>query len=781
MKRSARIALWLGGVATATAAVIVTSAIFERRYDKSSEAAIGLQLAGAQAYADSLERTLRQSTAPTLPVSDALAALYLERLRLGLGSPFRVIDQVLRDPAFEPEHRRRLAEALLARTLAGSAYQVEAAALDLIDADPESRTRPRGTRHQSLINSVIANSRDPREGELTVRLAYRLAAASGAVARRAPEIAANAAAQVRDRILARRDAKALVDAAAEVGGDPLALLSAWRDERRLEVERPVIVPLSQREERSAVEALPSVVARLESLSAEDLPPTADADVSVAVAGTREVSVASSRPGEALALHMVRVAQSRDGPPQAPVSVSVVGYAPLIERLGTPLWERAWRARFVSGARNEETLAAEYALLLARSRHRIGEASVAVLTAGAALRTYAQEHAWLAGDLAPTVRETHARFGVTVTFDAAVRTAWRPYLLRSLSLALTDFRRVLPDYDARGLRVHFGESPLRDRALALHAPAKRMIYFPAGTSAGVMAHEFAHDLDWLAARRYYGGTGWYRTDRAVRQASDHLATTLRQMASAARIDTGRGGPGGTSRPTEVFARNVDWFVSAALAREGRLNGYLSAVQDPVLTGYASATTPEAAQDAGSATLRALDEVTLVPQEVRLWFSSLFGVDRRVSVHEAVRQVLEAPLSSADVRAQSPHAFWAPEATGSLFRGAPAASGAWTCLVGSFTDRSSDAGAARAVIQFAAEARARGMVRQWSAFARRFPAWSSWRLRALTGEPWAPAIADELSRELRDVILWRALAGRTRDATADALGTASGRRVLGCADR
>jgi hypothetical protein len=39
-----------------------------------------------------------------------------------------------------------------------------------------------------------------------------------------------------------------------------------------------------------------------------------------------------------------------------------------------------------------------------------------------------------------------------------------------------------------------------------------------------------------------------------------------------------------RPAEVFARTVDWFVSVALAREGRVNGYLSAVQDEVLSGH-----------------------------------------------------------------------------------------------------------------------------------------------------------------------------------------------------
>jgi hypothetical protein len=52
----------------------------------------------------------------------------------------------------------------------------------------------------------------------------------------------------------------------------------------------------------------------------------------------------------------------------------------------------------------------------------------------------------------------------------------------------------------------------------------------------MAHEFAHDLDWQAAKREYGGTGWYRTDHALRQAVDQLAGALRLMASATRADS-----------------------------------------------------------------------------------------------------------------------------------------------------------------------------------------------------------------------------------------------------
>jgi hypothetical protein len=86
----------------------------------------------------------------------------------------------------------------------------------------------------------------------------------------------------------------------------------------------------------------------------------------------------------------------------------------------------------------------------------------------------------------------------------------------------------------------------------------------------------------------------------------------------------------------------------------------------------------------------------------------------------------------------------------------------------------------VIQYAAEARSRGLVRQWSVFARRFPVGVSWRLRALEGAPWTPGIAGETARELRDAILWRALGGRAQEGLAAVLGStrAAGE---GCAAR
>jgi hypothetical protein len=720
---------WLTQVATAS-----------RERELLRHAGVGL------AFADSLEKSLAEKRPAAISPSEAVASLYLERLRLGLGSPFRLIDQVLRDPVVRPIGASELAEAMLARTMMGDAYRPRPAALDLMYLEGD---RGLGPRHQAIIDSVVAATADPRIGELSIRLAYRLASASGAVSRRAPEIATAAAAQARDRILSMRDARALFTAADRDKVGRVTLLRVWRDSRRFEVERPVIVPLTAREEREAVAPLPALVARIEEVATVGHP---FAETARNVYGQN----AERLRGDAVPSRMVAMAAMRDHPPLAPIIIAVRGYSGLL-RSGEGITDRVSRPRFVERSSNEETLAAEYALLTARTRVPVPDADAAILIAGVALRPFAQERAWLQGDDAPTVRDLNARFGVSVTYDASTHAGWRPYFQRTLELAVLDMRRVLPGFDPRGLRVHFGVSPLGDRALALHDPIRRAIYFPPSSHSGVMAHEFAHDLDWQAARREYGGTGWYRTDHALRQSVDELAGALRQMASATRNDSASARMMGVARPTEVLARNVDWFVSASLAREGRVNGHLSAAQDPVLTGYASAITPEAARDGGSATLRALDGLTSVPSTTRSWFSGLYGAERRLTVHEAVRRVLEAPLGRLNLSGKSGFRPWDPSTFEQGIGGA-STSGSWACLVEGFAEGSGDVATVRAVVQYAAESRARGVIRTWTEFARLRPQLSPPRLRALTGAPWDPAIAESTLREIRDAILWSALSAR-----------------------
>ena len=745
----------------------------------STAAAIADTLHAARAFADSLEVADRVAPAESISTPDAVAGLYLQRLRLGLGSPFRLIDEVLREDALDAGYRRRIARAMLARTLDGDGYRTEPAALSLIGRarGDDGSAHDAGDEHLALITDLVLRDRDPRVGELTVRLAYRLAAASAAVSRRAPEIATSAASQARDRVLAMRDARALIDAASRSRSDVLTLLRLWRQNRRFAVERPVIAPLPARVERLAVEQLPAALTRIESLAGAESP-----DGATSTDATARVPGVDGRPGLGLARRMAGVAEMRNTPPQAPVSVIVAGYASLIRRLPSHSGELAARQRFVTRSRNEEQLAAEYSLLRHGGSAEVPAAALTVLSSAVALRPYAQERVWQRGDESPSVRDVQARFGVAVGFGRSIDASWRPYLLNALTQALVDLRRVLPGYDPRGLRIQFGDTPLGDRALALHDPVTRTIFFPATSSAGVMAHEFAHDLDWQAARRAYGHSGGYRTDRAVRQGANQLAGALRQMASAVRLDTVMGRPDAPSRPTEVFARNVDWFVSAALAREGRMNGFLSAVQDPLLIGFASATTPEAAREGGSATLRVLEGMTSIPQPIRTWFTANFGADRRISVHEVARLVLEVPVRPTDLHPAGADPFAAGAALADMQRSAGDAAAAWGCLLDAFADQAIDAGAARAAARYAAEARARGIVREWSAFASRYPDVAPARMRALTGAPWRPGIARDQERQLRDVILWRAFGGRGSGRPAGTLNAADGLRALaGCARR
>jgi hypothetical protein len=102
-------------------------------------------------------------------------------------------------------------------------------------------------------------------------------------------------------------------------------------------------------------------------------------------------------------------------------------------------------------------------------------------------------------------------------------------------------------------------------------------------------------------------------------------------------------------------------------------------------------------------------------------------------------------------------WETERFGEML-GASGYNASWACIVESVVVKGDDAGAVRAVVQYAAESRARGVLRQWGDFARRRPNASPVRLRALNGAPWDPSIAESLLEEIRDAILWSALSGR-----------------------
>jgi len=738
---------WLHGMSRATWVVaatavalgagvvaVVRTPMSPRRPEIAHELSLGAR------WADSVEGALSHQSAREMSPGAVMAALYLERLRLGVGSPFRLVDYVLRDPLIPEASRRPLAEAILARTQSGASYATPPEALSLIAVHPVDGT---GLLHREFMESVTTGNRSPRVAELALRLAYTVGTASGAVSHRAPAVALAAIAQARDRALAMRDVDALVAEARRQRMEAVDLVPLWRAARRFGVERPLVDPPAPGDEAAAVRLLPLLTARLDSLSrnpGEPVEPPAE---------TRR-----AMGGVAGAMAAALVAD-RGAPPQAPVTVTIGGYASFVTSApGSPALRRA-RHEFVARVRTEESLVAELARLRAASGGAASEPSLALLTASVAMRAYAQERAWLPGDDGPAALELQSRLGLaSLTFDDRVPNRWRPYFTRMLAEVVNDLTTVFPDLSLRGLNVRFGDSPLADKALALHDPGSRTVYFPLATSAGAMAHELAHDLDWQAARRRYGLRGGYRTDRSVRQFSDEFSATVRRLASASRPRReSLSSPVQADRPTEAFARGVDWFVANALARRGRMNGYLSSVQDAMITGYASASPPRTGVIESDATLDALREITAVEPSIVAWYSAAFGSERPFGVADAVRRALVAPLSRLNVRSVPASGFDGMVENVIMLRAASDSASGWTCLLESPSMKGRDTDAVRDAMFFAADARARGLAQRWGDYARGVPT-AAWRFRALGGAPWEPATRDSVIDEVRDAILWRA---------------------------
>src|SRR5438105_14831475 len=109
------------------------------------------------AYYDSvivLERSAPERTRPHSTTTLALG--YLERLRLGLGSPFRLADFALADPRLDDTTRMRVAWAILARVRRGAAYGVDPSVADGFD------THAHGSAHRARIPRTTQSASGPR-------------------------------------------------------------------------------------------------------------------------------------------------------------------------------------------------------------------------------------------------------------------------------------------------------------------------------------------------------------------------------------------------------------------------------------------------------------------------------------------------------------------------------------------------------------------------------------------------------------------------------------------
>jgi hypothetical protein len=608
----------------------------ERRLTLSTRRQLDLAREQARAW-----QTEVRDSAPSTTATISFA--YLERLRLGLSSPFRLIDYALSDPRLDQPTRERVAYALLAAIQDGQAYEIDPIALDRAGAAGVNSWPGFGQHHLDLIEKTVRDARQPRAAEAGLRMGYAIGAAEGIVSREAPKLAGMASALLVDRELARRDARQLL-AQATATQTALQPVHEWRMQRGFQVELPRLGPLPLAEEAAAIQIAKQVVTDLRKQSLE-----------IARHRLPEVSgaTAAHERWSDVALERLGAAEQRlDAPPQTPI---VLAARQLSRESSTMPWlgraQRLARAHFGVRALNEESFVVEYARLRAESPHDAAPARAA-LQAAVAMRAYAQESVWYPGMSAPSQRQLQERYGLaSITFDHSVPSAWRPYYRRVLSQSLADLQRVLPALRLDGLRVHFGSVPASADALAIHEPAKRRLVLPPLTSAGTIAHEIAHDVDYQMAVRRYRVRGDYATDRAARQNNDALAVQLRSLTAASLTNPASERLNAHARrPAEVFARHVDWYVAVSLARAGRRNGYLTSVQDELITGYGTVRAPDVAGAAGDALMTILEELAPVYRDQRDGFKALYGSVRLPRAYDLVRRVVEERRSGLAPEAQ-----------------------------------------------------------------------------------------------------------------------------------
>jgi hypothetical protein len=717
----------------------------------------------ALALGDEYARSVTGRPAPArLDSAGAYTLLYLERARLGLGAPFHLADRAQLDPRLGPTLGRTVAWALLARAARNETFQLDSAALG--DAPnpwlPGAQTS--GARHRALIDSTIAAAPSARTGEITVRLAYTLARAERLISAATADAAIPAAALARDRRLTREDAARLLaprTPRTPADSDALALLSRWRRERRLASERPLLADDLRPDQALAARDAEQLLATLRTRAHQDAVTVApDTSQSADSAASRPTATACNAQDGYLpcrtALRLAPHLLARAVRPDPYVTITLGGYRSDLpgnahsDTITATPNENATVRRLAARARSAEALTIEWTRLRATlppNTPTYRRLSRLVHAVAVAARPFAQTPA--ASEPPPTLTVQDAadrlRLGAgiaRVAFDRGLDPGWRVPAVLELESAIADLRLALPALTLDGLSVRVGNSPKGDLALALHDPGTRTIYLPPASGAGTIAHELAHDLDWQTARTQLGLRGTYATDRAARLGAEPLATAVRALADTR--SRGARARSNSERPAELFARGADWYVAAMLAREGRMNGALTSVQDLDLPGFAGATAPIPGTGAGDAIVEALRRVTPLPPVGVHWFQTRFGGTAPMPAGAVARLALDAP---------SP---WSAERTYHRL-GVPAG------LVG---DAPPDGGVAvsgcplapwqRRLLWVAADARARGMLRGQAGRAH-LAGWPLWRSRTALGPPWRVELADESHRRFRDAVLRGAL--------------------------
>jgi hypothetical protein len=670
------------------------------------------ELGRAAAYFDSTIVLARWSQ-PKGPRGDQLAIElgYLERLRVGVGDPFRLADEALADPRLSATTRQRVAWALLERLRRGEAYVVNPDVLDGIGPWSNDGIGAIGASHLDLIERTIANASDPRAGELAVRLAYMLAAAKGSVSPHAAQTTTDVAALIRDRVLALEDVRDLLADANDEKTDVLEDLTARRASRSFGVEQPGLAPLPSDLQVEAMRAVPALVRAIDTL---------DRWIGDDEARARERTRATSPViGPYFAERLVKLAAER--PPTAQVVVTLGGYAETLD-----------------DASNEESLIAANARAMFERDSTARTTATATLSSAVAVRTLAQAAPWFQGMPGPTAADVITEFGLSgVTFARSVPSAWRPYYLRELQDGLRDMQRVFPIQSFAGLGIRFGTDALRDSALALHDPRTRTLQLSIATSGGTLAHELSHDIDWQASRRMFASGGGYNSDRVVREQTGALASSLKSLGEARpfRSFNGAGSAPPSDRPAELFARGTDWFVASVLAQQGRMNGFLSAIGDGSIAGYAAGAPTAVGAAATTSLLSAIEAMTYVPDSVRASFEATWADPESIDPTLLVRRVLDARLSRGVGSAP-------PRELEALLAGTDPQ----LCM----DDRSPEARARKDLVIEAVDARARALALR-RARLRAWGARAPWAGSLLGLAPWSPELGERVVDGYRNAIV------------------------------
>jgi len=548
-------------------------------------------LADGRHLDDSLAALIRARPDARVPFHAALALDYLARAQVGLGSPFRLVDLARTEPRLPPAWRPRVAHAILSRLSRDTLImRPQPGALDLV----MYRDGATGAAVLRTVDSLVtADGESPLMVE-ALRIAAGQASARGRLHSGAVPLLDAAALMAYDRQRAQRDVERAITAASRGDGDLLHVIALWRAERRLTAERPLLASATIAP-RKVASRIPAVRDAIEAALR-----TADT--------TAHVAAPSPLPrGAASALRMLISVQTR--PPQPQVRLSALDARMVAADRRVAAQPNV--LRMLQRASNEETLVMTLAEAEADTVLR-PVADAAALLASMGMRTLAQEAPFHPGMPAPRAEQVVVRLGLgSFTFDADVPVAWHPFYAREFASAVDAMREVFPLASFRGLNVRIGGGVM-EGALAVHDPRTRTLTLPLATGFGAVGHELMHDIDWQASRDLSGRRGSYATDNASRGARmQPLAAPIARLAEF--IPTG---PSDNAylkearRPAELLARGADWYLSAALARHGRMNGVLSAVQDSWVRGYASAAGPAAFGDHAAALSSLFDEMPML---------------------------------------------------------------------------------------------------------------------------------------------------------------------------